>query len=622
MKNKKILCQFEKLLSLQVWHPIQLGRWLTKQLSHATEHLPDKEESTYKVFKNLLATLYLSKKSKRFKKSISSMLEFLSTNKNNWTTFLDNLSSFQSQNTLHIQLLQILLQESISREKAWRPFWTPAYKDASEILLLPTKIDSADSDSTLFNNWLPKQVEELSSLKIAQTKLQNKNLQKTFSQSFMSSLVDKWEKEVIPVVKLKTLKIKIYPNRDQIIILDEFINTSRYVYNRTLEYINNGHKVNFMKLRDLLVTGNTKKGHEEYKAFDLRIKELHDQKTKGDPEQINKEIKALQKERRDLMKNYDSVKNPLIRDFELKTPKDIRANAVKRCCDAFTTGFSNLKKGHIKHFKLKYKKKSEKIQSIELTPKNIYIKNEKINILPETFGINCVLKTHKPLKNITIKNNVDIIRKKNEYWVHISVPTEPISQTSLERIAGVDPGVRTFATVYSYDKENIKIVEYQHKIEVLKNLNRKLTILKDKRIPKRKRRRKKHFNKIEKRKEDLVDNLHWDFINHLLKNNDVVYYGDIKSHDIVKNGKNRVLNQAFNDLKFYQLKQRLLYKAYIYGKKVIVVPEHYTTKTCSCCGTINNTVGSKEVFTCGNCDTITGRDMNASKNMILKGMFS
>ena len=544
------------------------------------------------------------------------MLEFLSTNKSNWTTFLDNLSSFQSQNTLHIQLLQILLQESISREKAWRPFWTPAYKDASEILLLPTKIDSADSDSTLFNNWLPKQVEELSSLKIAQTKLQNKNLQKTFSQSFMSSLVDKWEKEVIPVVKLKTLKIKIYPNRDQIIILDEFINTSRYVYNRTLEYINNGHKVNFMKLRDLLVTGNTKKGHEEYKAFDLRIKELHDQKTKGDPEQINKEIKALQKERRDLMKKYDSVKNPLIRDFELKTPKDIRANAVKRCCDAFTTGFSNLKKGHIKHFKLKYKKKSEKIQSIELTPKNIYIKNEKINILPETFGINCVLKTHKPLKNITIKNNVDIIRKKNEYWVHISVPTEPIPQTSLERIAGVDPGVRTFATVYSYDKENIKIVEYQHKIEVLKNLNRKLTILKDK------RRRKKHFNKIEKRKEDLVDNLHWDFINHLLKNNDVVYYGDIKSHDIVKNGKNRVLNQVFNDLKFYQLKQRLLYKAYIYGKKVIIVPEHYTTKTCSCCGTINNNVGSKEVFTCGNCETITGRDMNASKNMILKGMFS
>ena len=177
----------------------------------------------------------------------------------------------------------------------------------------------------------------------------------------------------------------------------------------------------------------------------------------------------------------------------------------------------------------------------------------------------------------------------------------------MERIAGVDPGVRTFATVYSYDKENIKIVEYQHKIEVLKNLNRKLTILKDKRIPKRKRRRKKHFNKIEKRKEDLVDNLHWDFINHLLKNNDVVYYGDIKSHDIVKNGKNRVLNQAFNDLKFYQLKQRLLYKAYIYGKKVIIVPEHYTTKTCSCCGTINNTVGSKEVFTCGNCKMITCR---------------
>jgi len=102
-----------------------------------------------------------------------------------------------------------------------------------------------------------------------------------------------------------------------------------------------------------------------------------------------------------------------------------------------------------------------------------------------------------------------------------------------------------------------------------------------------------------------------------------VYWGDIKSHGIVKDGKNKFLNLAFNDLKFYQLKQRLLYKAYVYGKKVFMVPEHYTTKTCSCCGTINNNVGSKEVFACGNCKMVTGRDMNASKNMMLhKSVFN
>lgn len=102
--------------------------------------------------------------------------------------------------------------------------------------------------------------------------------------------------------------------------------------------------------------------------------------------------------------------------------------------------------------------------------------------------------------------------------------------------------------------------------------------------------------------------------------NDVLYLGDIKSHDIVKNGKNKNLNRAFNDLKFFQFKQRLLYKASLLSKQVILVKEHYTTKCCSSCGIINNNVGSKEVFECQSCNLKTGRDMNASKNMKLKGL--
>ena len=134
--------------------------------------------------------------------------------------------------------------------------------------------------------------------------------------------------------------------------------------------------------------------------------------------------------------------------------------------------------------------------------------------------------------------------------------------------------------------------------------------------------KKKHYSKIEKKKKNLVDKLHWDVINDLLKNNDVVYFGDIKSHDIVKDGKNSKLNTDFNDLKFFQFKQRLLYKAYVYNKKVYFVAEHYTTKTCSCCGTINNNVGSKEVFKCNKCLNVTGRDFNASKNIKMKGLLS
>ena len=122
------------------------------------------------------------------------------------------------------------------------------------------------------------------------------------------------------------------------------------------------------------------------------------------------------------------------------------------------------------------------------------------------------------------------------------------------------------------------------------------------------------------KKNHLVDKLHWDVINDLLSYSDVIYLGDIKSHNIVKRGKNTSLNGSINDLKFYQLKQRLLYKAGLEGKRVYLVKENYTSKTCSSCG-VQSDVGKSKVFKCSSCCMITGRDMNASKNMILKGIF-
>jgi IS605 OrfB family transposase len=320
------------------------------------------------------------------------------------------------------------------------------------------------------------------------------------------------------------------------------------------------------------------------------------------------------------MKQYDYTKNPLIHSFETNTPKDIRANAVKRCCDAFKTGFTNLRKGNIKHFNMKYKKKTDAIQTIELTPKIISIQSGNIRIAPEFFKEDCVFRCHnnskKRIMNLVIDHNVDIVRRKKEYYIHFTVPTESQICEHYKNVAGVDLGIRTFATVHTNNEETTFLTEYKHRADLLRKFNMKINLLKS-----LKRIRKKHIEKQEKKKKNLVDRLHWTFVNHLLENNDVIYLGDIKSHDIVNGGKNRALNLAFNDLKFFLLKQRLIYKASLCGKKVFMVPEQYTTKTCSCCGMINNNVGSKEVFECDHCKMVTGRDMNASKNMKLKGLF-
>ena len=628
MKGKKNLYPLEKLLGLQGLKLKLLGNWLTKHLLFATEHLPDKEDIIFKVFKHSVATIYLLNKHPVLQGKISSMLESLPKSK--WTTFLDNLTSSSNLNMLHIQLLQILLQELILKERVCQPFWKPAYKDVSEMLSLPIGTDFAGLGSSCLRNWSQEQEVKSSSLTIQMTKLQNKSLQKTFCPSFMSSLVDKWEKDPMPIVKLKTLQIKIYPTIQQKVVLNEFIDTSRFVYNRTLEYIKKGHPPNFQTLRDVLVTNNTKKHLDDYHIFDEELNILKEQKkqtvSEEDKKCFDEKIKGILKKRRDFMKQFDYSKNPLVHAFEVRTPKDIRANAVKRCCEAFKSGCSNLRNGNIKCFNMKYKKKTECQHTIELTPKLITIQNGMVQIVPQILKDESKLKvsqnSRKRLRNLKVNHNVDIIRKKKEYFLHFAVPVTCKTYEKNGTIGSGDLGVRSLCTVHSHNNQETVIFEYKHRADLLKKYNEKIKLLKELSKIRTGRIRKKCFHKQEKNITNLVNRLQWDFINHLIVNNEIIYLGDIKSHDIVKGGKNSTLNTAFNNLRFFKLKQRLLYKASTCGRKVYLIPEHHTTKTCSSCGEINDHVGSSKVFECQYCRLQTDRDFNAAKNIKLKGMFS
>ena len=124
----------------------------------------------------------------------------------------------------------------------------------------------------------------------------------------------------------------------------------------------------------------------------------------------------------------------------------------------------------------------------------------------------------------------------------------------------------------------------------------------------------------------------WKFCKEIFENYDTVFLGNIKSHDIVSNTKSNSskgfavsiqskINRNFNDLKFYQLKQKMIHKATEYNKKLIFVNEAYTSKTCSSCGNIYNIEASK-VYTCKSCSSIMDRDANASKNILMKGLLN
>jgi IS605 OrfB family transposase len=186
----------------------------------------------------------------------------------------------------------------------------------------------------------------------------------------------------------------------------------------------------------------------------------------------------------------------------------------------------------------------------------------------------------KKIKTLEIdnKSNCDIVYYKGEYLLNIPIKLRSIPVLKDQKdIIGGDLGILKILTTYN---SNGIITEYSHNRELLRRLNNKIFLLQNL----KKRIRKKQFNKIEKRKIDYTNELHWKLIDDLLKNNDVIYLGDIKSHNIVKNSKMKYTNREFNDLKLYKFKTRLIYKSYMRGKKVVMVQEHHTSKTCSNCG--------------------------------------
>lgn len=422
------------------------------------------------------------------------------------------------------------------------------------------------------------------------------------------------------------MKIRIYPTTNQKKILNNFISTARFVYNRTLEYIKiNGHEANFQDLRNLLATEKTRNCYSATKFYNNYINILKTSNKSQDL--IDYEIKEIEKE----LSKLPLLKNPMINEFELNTSNEIRSNAIKSVCDAYKSGFSNLKAGNIKFFNMNFKKSTSKRQTIELAKTDIRLFDKYVRISPSKFSKNetniKIHKTlHKKLKNIKIMNNCDLVKESNKYFILILLPEKNKKQENVTtRFCGVDPGIRTFISIYG----NKEMTEIELKNNILEKYNKRLKLLKSLReMPrlqhKRNRYRKRHLNKIEKKKSSITDILHWSVINYLIKTQDIIFFGDIKSHNIVKRNKIKVVNRQFNDLKFFIFKKRLLYKCLINNKKVFFTNESYTSQACSSCGVLWKELGTSKVFKCQdkNCKKIFDRDFNAAKNICMKGILS
>ena len=70
---------------------------------------------------------------------------------------------------------------------------------------------------------------------------------------------------------------------------------------------------------------------------------------------------------------------------------------------------------------------------------------------------------------------------------------------------------------------------------------------------------------------------------------------------------------------FHRFKEKLKWKCMRKQVKLLIVDESYTSKTCGCCGYLNETQG-KESLECDRCCNQIDRDASGSRNILLKNL--
>ena len=359
-----------------------------------------------------------------------------------------------------------------------------------------------------------------------------------------------------------TYRFRLYPNKEQQILLAKHFGCSRFLYNHFLarrkeEYLTTGRSNNFV--RDCKELTELKKEDEH-----IWLKEVNSQ--------------SLQQ-------------------------------AIKHLDAAYGNFFE--KRAKFPKFKNKHDKQSFRI------PQNVRLVENKLVIPKFLEGIKC--KVHRPVNEeisfATITKN-----KSGQYHCTLMVEKEVEQHKKTKKEVGIDLGIKTLA-VDSDGKEyeNIRpLKSLKHKI---KRTQRKLSKQRHKTTDKQSKRVEKLRRKLarlhQKAKDVRQNHLH-QTTKRLIDENQVIYLETLAVKNMMKN---HCLAGAIADCGWYELTRQLEYKAAWYGRTIVKIDQFFpSSKTCSECHFIKQDLTLKDrEWDCPECKTHHDRDVNAAKMILLQG---
>ncbi|MHB8628205.1 MAG: RNA-guided endonuclease InsQ/TnpB family protein [Aggregatilineales bacterium] len=293
-------------------------------------------------------------------------------------------------------------------------------------------------------------------------------------------------------------------------------------------------------------------------------------------------------------------------------PYQIKKMAVKECCDAYSAAKQKYKKTG-EWSELHYKSRKTPVQTCYI-PKSAV---KPAGIYPTISG---AMKYAEPLPVAFL--DCELSWQQSRWYVCVPFVTAVQPGENQARIVALDPGVRTFQAFFAPDLAGvIGQHDFGRLVRLCQHLDDLISRYSTSHDKQQRYRMRKAANRLRWKIRDLRDELHAKTIRFLVDHFDIILIPTFETLQLVARERRKLRSKTVRSMltwAHFKFKERLKVVAAEYGKTVIEVNEAYTSKTCSWSGEIVK-VGSSERIR-GSDGIQMHRDVNGARGIFLRAL--